>query len=265
MGIIRRYWSSPGVRLVVVAVLALAVIAGIIIAARPGAPAPELDVSAVTPTPEAEPTARVRSHDISETSAAPPYTVTGNYPEIEGLADKEGAAALNAYLQAQFMAALDEFKGNAGEFAGAPDGTQSELRIEAHVALAGPRYVSGWFDVTEYYAGAAHPASFYRTFNYDITAPSAMQLDDLFTSGSNYLPVIAAQARAELERELGAEGIVVDNTFRTGTAPAAENYQFFFFTDETLEIVFNPYRIASGAAGIRTAAIPWEALRAFRR
>ncbi|HVV38817.1 MAG TPA: DUF3298 domain-containing protein [Candidatus Paceibacterota bacterium] len=103
----------------------------------------------------------------------------------------------------------------------------------------------------------AHPNSFYRTFVFSSDG-TPLDLEDLFTPGSNYLTLLSKFAYdgvvAQLAQKTGSEPTpqMLDEV-RIGTAPSPETLQFYYLnnTDSGGELVllFPPYQVAAYAAG----------------
>ncbi len=109
------------------------------------------------------------------------------------------------------------------------------------------------FPVEVYIAGMAHPNHFNRVINYDLLESRPFQLKDLFLSEDQVLPIIAAYCEDELRSK-------TELLFEEGVQPNAANFKNWVITEQGLLIVFDPYRVAPGAAGTLKVTVPWEIL-----
>lgn len=110
------------------------------------------------------------------------------------------------------------------------------------------------------YAGGANGRQEIQTFNYDLANGRVVQLSDLFSSSdkSGYLAQISREVRSELADSMNAasDGGVSKEMLDAGTAPIADNFKNFTFTDHTITFYFPKYAVAPGSFGEQTATIP---------
>ena len=127
----------------------------------------------------------------------------------------------------------------------------SSVSMDYSVLEETPEVISVYFQISEYYSGAAHPFPFSAVLNYDVHDQQVLDLSDLFQPDADYLRVISEYVTNELS---GEEWF----TFTDGVLPEAENYQIWNLTPEGLLITFDPYMVAPYAAGFIKVVVPYD-------
>lgn len=214
--------------------------------------APSETVAAGLPASLPELTAR----EINESSQAPRYTIEAGIPFLEG--DSPAAAEFNRYLDdliqeeiASFRQAADEAEAWRAEHS--PE-IGSGLYVSYTVTYYADDILSVLLDVSNYYAGAAHPNSYAFAVNFDLSETRILELDDLFIPSSSFLEIISDTCIQELERN----GVL---DAPDGAAPRQENYRNWNIAGGGLLITFDPYQVAPYAAGPQKVTIPYEMFR----
>jgi hypothetical protein len=228
-------------------------------AASPSAPtttaAPPTATLSSTEAPLALGGVLVLSSDVvSETSAAPPYTLNATIPILEGSADPR-VTHFNELTAAIVREKVDAFKQFTAELPDPPITAGSFLDVSYAVVSPPGELVSMRFDETGYSDGAAHPYHVSTTFNYHLGYGQVVTLAQLFLPAVDHLGVLAGYCQQELRRTLA------DFVFEAGAEPTAENYSNWNITAEGLFIIFNEYQVAPYAAGRQSVLIPFEKLR----
>jgi len=188
------------------------------------------------------------------------YDIVANYATstpLPGAAHTAAAAAMQRFV----ASTIAQFKKD-GNFAnltsadahtmGLDTGRKESLAI-VYLIASSPHTVSYIFTTTADTLGA-HPNMYFHTFTFDTTTGQQLGIGDLFTSGSDYLGALSDIARAKLPAVIG-EG-ADPQTIAGGTTPDAKNFSNFFLDNHNLDILFDPYAVASYAAGPQTLAIP---------
>lgn len=197
---------------------------------------------------------------VKEKNSRLKYTVDVRYPQIVG-AREASAVEFNRAVKEMFTGELNEFKKNVG----VPDSSipaeiqWSTFDAAYSIEYSSPDLISVAFNVSPYYAGAAHPQHYSMVLNYDLKAGRTLQLSNLFKPRSNHLQVISDYAIKALKKELGAESD--SEWIATGAAPDSKNYKSWNITSRGLSITFDPYQVASYAEGEHIVVIPYAALR----
>lgn len=104
----------------------------------------------------------------------------------------------------------------------------------------------------------AHPNTFYRTFTFDLTTGTQLDIAGLFVPRSDYLRRLSAISQFELAKSLGEFADV--EYIAQGTGPDPLNYQSFAIKGDELVLLFPPYQVAPYAAGSQEVSIPLEQL-----
>lgn len=212
---------------------------------------PVVTLEAPTAEPTVIPTATVvviEQKTLKGEGEDPKYTVELNYPFIDGL------EAFNQASQAIAERIADAFLENLATFPPVNDPnlmSYSSVSMDYSVLEETPEVISVYFQISEYYSGAAHPFPFSAVLNYDVHDQQVLDLSDLFQPDADYLRVISEYVTNEL---CGEEWF----TFTDGVLPEAENYQIWNLTPEGLLITFDPYMVAPYAAGFIKVVVPYD-------
>ena len=223
-----------------------------------------VEISPEAPTSEPSPTTAMPdipvliTKTVRETQEIPKFTLEINYPYFEGSSEYESfnLEIINtiASLQSDFLEVVnnnEEWRSQNMPELG------SDLFVDYEVFNASNGLLSIRFSFGEYIAGAAHPNSFQFTRNYDLYSKSFLTLDDLFTPGSQYLEKFSEYCIGYLE-----ENGILDWP-ETGANPVPENYENWNIQQDGILITFNPYQVASYAAGPQWVLIPYSELEPY--
>jgi signal peptidase I len=118
-------------------------------------------------------------------------------------------------------------------------------------------FASFTFNISQFYAGAAHPFATIETFNFDERTGRLIKLADLFQPGSDWLSVLSQECRSLLAA-VAAVGPIGTGS---GTSPVASNFSAWALTPWGLSIQFQEYQVGPYADGQPTIMIPFSALR----
>lgn len=132
----------------------------------------------------------------------------------------------------------------------------SELELTFDVHWNDGQRISILGRVNTYYAGAAHPNTFFTTFNYDLNANKILTIEDFFLPESDYLNFLLNTSTFELQnRDIGF--------FEGSLSAEAIYFQNLTFTPAGLMVHFSPYDVASYAAGPQMILIPYADLDGY--
>jgi hypothetical protein len=137
-----------------------------------------------------------------------------------------------------------------------PDFGESSMDVRYEAYLPTDSFLSIWFDIGFYSAGAAHPGSYSWTLNYDLHTGSVLALADLFKPDVPYLETLAAYSK----QVLNEKGVLL---FPDGADPLEENYRNWNATPDGLLITFDEYQVAPYAAGSQQVTVPYSELAAL--
>ena len=198
----------------------------------------------------------MQSTPFSESGNAPVYTINAQIPILQGSGDSR-VTTFNTRLNQIAQDEINQFKNDVLSFASDPP-ISAGSSFDLQYSVIGQR-ADIWsikFDISIYADGAAHPAHYSTTMNYDLSNGREISLDELFLSSSNYLQVISDICKAQLTaRDIAFDGI------QTGADPLPENYQRWNISNEGLVITFDEYQVAAYAAGPQVVVIPFPALK----
>jgi hypothetical protein len=192
------------------------------------------------------------------------YTVKAKYPQAVGAARDPRLAKMNAELRGTVAKGVAEFRGYFKSYEKPMGPVGSYYESEYVVTLAAHDLVSVAFGVSTYGEGAAHPNHNTTVFNYDLRAGKQLKLADLFKPNSDFLKVISDYAIKDLTEQIRGETSGDDpdtDWIREGAGPKEENYKSWNLSPKGLEINFDPYQVASYAAGPHEVVIPLSALK----
>ncbi|MCB0559798.1 MAG: DUF3298 and DUF4163 domain-containing protein [Lewinellaceae bacterium] len=191
----------------------------------------------------------------AEVRATYPLATAGPEPAIQNIND-----TIHAYLKlslAVFASSTEDIPESLDAIAdnflreyeaamAEDDGFESawEVEVQGEVLFQSKQYVSVQLN-TFSYAGGAHPNSFTYLINFDARTGAVLLLPDLVRDTTR-LKELAESAFREA-RELGPDESLSDaGYFWEGPFTWPENYAL---TSEGLYFVYNPYEVASYAAG----------------
>lgn len=204
------------------------------------------------PTATAQPAVGLVDTDVQETSDADQYEIKGVFPYLPTpVAHME---TFNTAMQAFEDATLASFRADAATAAAAPSAsTGSFLQSRYEVLYNQNDLLSLRLWISIYMKGAAHPGTFSKTFNFDLSTGKMLALDDLFQPGADYLPLLSRFCQAEILRR--------DSQFSAnGADPQPENYRSWNLTPGGLLVTFDEYQVAPYAAGPQSVMVPYAEL-----
>lgn len=211
-----------------------------------------------TATPAAPASAALFTEMIEAYSDSPAYTILLESVVMEGdpsYADPFNSLVLTLFEKEQtaFIEGLAEIE--AWRLANMPD-IRSTLDSAYQVTYNDHSLVSVRFEFYSYTAGAAHPISYSKTLTYDLSQRSKVQLAELFTLGTDWLGALSSYCLKDLQQR----GVL---EFPEGAEPVMKNYTGWSLTPEGMVVYFDPYQVASYAAGPQQVMVPYAALSEF--
>ena len=192
---------------------------------------------------------------IRETNEKYSYQIAIEYPVFHKAANEEIIEKINDAIEKKMRQEADGFIKEAIVINVSPDFPKSSFDAKYKYSVIEGRIVSVTEDFIGHYSGAAHPYFYTSTLNYDLNSGLAVTLSDLFRPSSDYLSVISAYVKDDLDKKFGA-----NNWIPRGVEPISKNYQNFTFSSGYLNFIFNPYQITSGGQEAVTIAVPLEKL-----
>lgn len=186
------------------------------------------------------------------------YTVTGDIPQVAGLADTKAQTDINAKLEKIAHDQRDSFVNDALQIAPDTNGTKSGLTIDYKAQTLSQNFISVLFLISPYMAGAAHPNHFTLPFNYDVQTGKVVEFADLFKPKSDYLKKISDLAVSKLIALSKKNQTYYDQKeqeIRQGAGPNADNFKSFTIQNGQLILTFDPYQVGPYAEGDQTISI----------
>lgn len=193
------------------------------------------------------------------------YTIKISYPSIAG--DKGQAfnaeiKKLTSELQGKFIKDLQTPEQLKSIPTNVPLHKDSnELDISYKVMYNQNNKVSIRFTYFMSYFMAAHPISFYKTFNYDLVQNKELNLADMFKPNANYLAVLSNYCQKQLSAKLLKDKTSDAEQIAAGAGPEEKNYQLWNITPKGLLISFDVYSVAPGYAGAQQVLVPNKVLK----
>ena len=192
------------------------------------------------------------------------------YPVFTGLGSAPVEQKINDDLRVRMEAAAEQARASVGN--ACPQGaTPDALGWECHFGYASDyksfsqypgRILSVRVETYEY-AGGAHGGTLVEFWNYDLVTGKRRDWRDAFRADADYLELIAAGARPELEEQLlGESGMTDTEWIEEGSAPGADNYagDCVGFTEEGLQVVYQEYQVAPYAQGAVMVSVPYAGM-----
>lgn len=177
------------------------------------------------------------------------WELKANFPELRLKGDRPA----NGFSKAAKMMAMkhvNEFKKSMTKITDEersflPKGVNYYQEINFYVELLSDEFVSVKFVRSEF-TGGAHPNSWSFTLNYDLKKDKAVKLPELFEY-SSYLEEISEESIKQLVK-LQGENSATD-WIKAGAGEDLKNYSSWNLTQRGLKFTFDPYQVASYAAG----------------
>ena len=195
------------------------------------------------------------------------YHVEVHYPEFRPSFVPD-LAAMNASLSSFALRMGTRFKKHAAilspeerrQVAPASLLTTDSLDLSYKVEHLGEEIVSLRFRQVVYFAGAAHPNSLTRTFNYRRHPFSELDLDDVLRADGHPLREVSDYCISVLLRENREKyGDKLDEKWtREGANVKNGNFSRFLLTPAGVRFIFDPYEVGSYAEGQREVLIPMD-------
>jgi hypothetical protein len=191
------------------------------------------------------------------------FEIKVDYPELAG-ANPASAAKFNQLVKETVMKAVREFRkvslAQAEEDSALAVERSGDNFLEMNYRLdfASERIITVVFGNTVY-EGGARPDQYSLTINFDLKNGRKIELADIFKPNTNYLKVLSDYAIRNLKQSL--EEMSDEEWLENGAGAQAENFGSWNITKKGLLINFDPYRVASPAAGGRQVLIPYSELK----
>ena len=209
--------------------------------------------SGVTPEPTLAPPT-ITAFLVESTALDNRWKVTFKKPVIGGVPDAV-ASTMNDAITAKVNQLISAFTEGGLPALASGDGP-STLEGDYAIAFNTATIVSLHFTVLTSVTGAAHPSGQPGSITLLVSSGATVGLTDLFSDQAKALSTVASQCKSELTKSLGAD-LTWDGK--------ASSFDFFskawVITSLGPEFVFAQGDLASQAAGMPSATVPWSALK----
>ena len=188
-----------------------------------------------TPTPVPEPSeVSVTTETVQEDSEE--HLIDAEYPQF-------GAATIDADIKSKIETTIRDFKAIPPS---PPEvlTPKNEFSASFEDVYIGPDVISLKLVFSEY-TGGAHPISIVSGLNYERATGRQLLQSDAFAMLGLSVEEVSVQATAELRAKLGT------SMFEEGANSNPENFSSFVISEDRITFIFQPYQVASYAAGVQ--------------
>jgi len=182
------------------------------------------------------------------------YAIETMYPVVGGVKDGQINIAISDFVNS----ITSSFKEKVSQ-GDAWVGTNS-LKIFYDPYEINDNFVSIRFEISEY-TGGPHPSSYSKSFNYDLKKDKAIVLSDIFDSNKDYLSSLSNKAISYLMKANSDNEYSDEEWIKEGAGPKAENFQTFTFNKDRIVFYFDPYQVATYAAGRQDIILPFSSIK----
>ncbi|HGN0917901.1 TPA: TIR domain-containing protein [Pseudomonas aeruginosa] len=203
----------------------------------------------------------VFTKSISEQKdGSPGHDISVDYPVFESTVLSQACNELNYIFLGRAVEVLSSSRSRSWdqdtELFPVADGRSSNSRWDSFgVVYASENLISLTYEIGWYAAGAAHPNSYFQTYNFSLAQGiSRLELEDFFVNMEQALHSIGKLCVDELCREYWRRnGEKPDETqlewFKSGTAPHSSNFANFNIHSDHFTFLFPPYQVSAYAQG----------------
>lgn len=212
-----------------------------------------------TPTVQAEIKSEKKSQKVNEKA----YDLDIEYPVLSSTNIQPIVKIMNTKIAAYIANAKSEFitQANDNKQSSGDEKSTLTIRYKTYPVAHGVETVA--FDISDYSAGAAHPNSFVGTLNFSTMTGEELRITDLCKDSSTCLPLLVPLYREALKPILVKAGAEYDDVAVEGSSADPDNYQVFIVTEESLDVVYNPYQVAAYAFGHVRTPVAWSKVAPF--
>jgi hypothetical protein len=219
----------------------------------------------------------LRYLQMKENSEEYLYSFNVEYPQVEtgdSTADAETNLSISAFVTLtlqRFRAEAMARKAEKDEMKRYSNMAWDDLSISHNVSLYTADLLSIEFQLSSYYAMAAHPNTHTRTLNYRLHPSLQLELKDIFKPSSDYLHLLSQYCVTDLHTQQPLRWYDPtkramelknreDEWITLGAAPNPGNYEKFVLVRGGIRVFFDPYQVGSYAEGRYEVFIPSNVL-----
>jgi hypothetical protein len=208
--------------------------------------------------------------ELGDTNTEFRYLISTNYPELIHFEKELVQRKINNKIESTLSEIIElfridqEFMFNDTTGVNLPDSLdefvtgQSILFINYTILNNSRNLFSMIFQIEQYNALAAHPISYHKTLNFDMSNGEIIELQDFIpTADSNFIETIA-----DISFELINSMDISDSIWiRNGILPEWENFRNYNITTDSLILTFDVYQVAPYSVGPVRVPIAWSDLK----
>jgi len=221
----------------------------------------------------------LRYVQIEENSAESMYSFEADYALVKSrnrTTDRE----TNVLVEAFITRLSQQFRANAVASAADKASQKKEgfgiawdhLSVAHSISLFTPNLLSLEFQISSYYAGAAHPNTSTEILNFRLAPSMRLEIHDLFKRSSNYLEVLSDYCVEDLHKQqpqrwhdpvARIEELKTrkDDWILRGAGPRPRNFERISLRRHGIVVHFDPYQVDCYASGKYEVSIPLHVLR----
>lgn len=205
------------------------------------------------------------------------YSYKIEYPQFKASGNKN-IDNLNNLIIKTYQTLLLDFKNNvqrnsiknydnSAHMALSKPTSLNNLTIYYKIFLNQSKKISIRFTENYYYYGVAHPQQEFITINFDINNNKVMNLNDIFITNIDYIPILARICHDQLIQKLIADSDekdpILEQQIENGTKPVAENFKIWNLTEDGMIWTFPPAQVAAYVYGSQEITISYKTLAAI--
>jgi hypothetical protein len=216
-------------------------------------PPPATLAPGATPTP-GPPPPEISSTVISTSAPDGRWTVIFKKP-IVAAASSDAAGKMNDAITSKVTGYISTF--TSGSLPAVASGTTpSTLDGNFSIAIDTSNVVSLRFTILTFVSGSAHPVGSAGSLSFVVSTGATLGLDDIFSSTSDAVKILADKTHAALTASLGSE-----LSWPNGASDIAFYDKAWAITAEGLEFTWAQGELSSMAAGTPSAVVSWPDLK----
>jgi len=211
-------------------------------------------------------TIEYKTKTITDTVPACRLSIKADYPQLINYKDVTTQNKINTLIQDEIRSIIDTFVYNIKDYdySSVSDEFTSEFETGFDVYYSQGNIFSFTYEIYEYVAGAAHPYSYSKSVNFDLTKMKRLGLSDFFKRGEKDLKKVSDFCYKDLTRQGKENGYDFEQeAFKEGLDPTSENFENICITPDGLYIIFNPYQVLAYVFGQQTVTIPYSDLKSI--
>jgi len=197
------------------------------------------------------------------------YTIHVAYPQLVAIDKNEALNNINGDIKNVALNVINEYKGklNGPLLLPGSNGSYSWLEVYYQVYSTKEIFSSSIF-VYEYFPGDKVPATFVKSFNFDMGTGNQLALADFFLANSDYLSALSNNTIAYLKSEIDEdpdEALYDYNSAIEGAKPEEQNFEHFNISPLSFIVIFEPYHFGTRAGRFVQAEIPLDKINAVMK